>query len=70
MRIHPENAPFDPSKKLFISHLENIEKIAQFKYLGNILNDTNSIDADVESRIKKAAQIFHSLSRLVCIKIK
>ena len=65
MKIHPENAPVDPCKELSISHLKNIEKVAQFKYLGSILSETNSIDADVESRIKKAAQIFHSLSRLI-----
>ena len=65
MRIHTENAPVDPSKELSIFHLKNIEKVAQFKYLGSMLSDTNSIDADVESRIKKADQIFHSLTRLI-----
>ena len=43
----------------------NIEQVTQFKYLCSILNSDNTVDAEVESRINKASQVFRSLSRLV-----
>ena len=43
----------------------NIEQVTQFKYLGSILSSNNTVDAEVESRINKASQVFRSLSRLV-----
>ena len=43
----------------------NIERVSQFKYLGSILRSDNSVDAEVESRINRAAQVFRSISRLV-----
>ena len=43
----------------------NIQRVSQFKYLGSILRSDNSVDAEVESRINRAAQVFSSISRLV-----
>ena len=43
----------------------NIERVSLFKYLGSILRSDNSVDAEVESRINRAAQVFRSISRLV-----
>ena len=53
-----------PSKR---SHLvkTKIWKVSQLKYLGSILSSDNSVDAEVESRINRAAQVFRPLSRLV-----
>ena len=34
-------------------------------YLRSILSSDNSVDAEVESRINRAAQVFRTLSRLV-----
>ena len=47
-----------------------IWKVSQFKYLGSILCSDNSVDAEVKSRINKAAHVFRTLSRLVWYQFK
>ena len=46
-----------------ISDDTNIEQVSQFKYLGSILRSNNSVDAEVESRINRAAQVFRSIKK-------
>ena len=65
MTILPKNSIPSLNTTLAIRNDINIEQVTQFKYLGSILNSDNTVDAEVESRINKASQVFRSLSRLV-----
>ena len=65
MTILPKNSIPSLNTTLAIRDDINIEQVTQFKYLGSILNSDNTVDAEVESRIDKASQVFRSLSRLV-----
>ena len=65
MTILPNNSSSSHNTTLAIRDDINIEQVTQFKYLGSILNSDNTVDAEVESRIIKASQVFRSLSRLV-----
>ena len=65
MTILPKNSIPSLNTTLAIRNDINIEQVTQFKYLGSILNSDNTVDAEVESRINKASQVFCSLSRLV-----
>ena len=65
MNILPNNSSPSHNTTLAIRDDINIERVTQFKYLGSILNSDNTVDAEVESRINKASQVFRSLSRLV-----
>ena len=42
-----------------------IEVVHQFEYLGSVVSDDCSTAAEVDSRICKASQAFHSLSRVL-----
>ena len=65
MTILPKNSISSLNTTLAIREDINIEQVTQIKYLGSILNSDNTVDAEVESRINKASQVFRSLSRLV-----
>ena len=65
MTILPKNSIPSLNTTLAIRDDISIEQVTQFKYLGSILNSDNTVDAEIESRINKASQIFRSLSRLV-----
>ena len=66
MSISPNNTTrLNITPTLQMSDDTNIERVSQFKYLGSILKSENSVDAKVESRINRAAQVFHSINRLV-----
>ena len=66
MSISPNNTTFlNITPTLQMSDDTNIERVSQFKYLGSILRSDNSVDAEVESCINRAAQVFRSVSRLV-----
>ena len=66
MSILPNNTTrLNITPTLQMSDDTNIERVSQFKYLGSILRSDNSVDAEVESCINRAAQVFRSISRLV-----
>ena len=66
MSISPNNITrLNITPTLQMSDDTNIERVSQFKYLGSILRSDISVDAEVESRINRAAQIFRSISRLI-----
>ena len=50
---------------LSIEDGKNVEEVSKFKYLGSILSSDNTVDAEVESQINRASQVFRRISRLV-----
>jgi len=47
------------TKNLNINNL-HIEKVRQCKYLGSILNDTNSIEGEIKDRIALGTKAYHA----------
>ena len=45
-------------------HNETIERVAQFTYLGSIINNTGSKEADIAARMCKAQTAFSALNKI------
>jgi hypothetical protein len=56
------NAERDDSVKIDNSSIERVE---EFKYLGTMLTDQNSIQEEIKSRLKLRNACYHSVQNLV-----
>jgi len=57
-----QNAGQSHSIKINISSFERVE---EFKYLGTILTDQNSIQGEIKSRLKSGNACYHSVQNLL-----
>ena len=52
------------NKQSLYIHSEIIERVTQFTYLGNIIDNTGGNEADIKARIRKAQAAFSALNKL------
>jgi hypothetical protein len=65
LAVLPSDSYPKPSPVSFRPGDDLIDVVSHFEYLGSVVSDNCSANAEIDSRISKASQAFHSLSRLL-----